>query len=78
MMFTVHAAAQPNAASRGVDCGALKKQSDGTWLVVRATTIVDTYNNSWAFDAGQTIGPASIVVTPAIALTAFFDKACGQ
>ena len=69
---------QPAQTFRKLDCAALRKQSDSSWLVLQATTIVDAVDNTWALNAGQVIGSASIIISPNTPLSALIDKACAQ
>jgi hypothetical protein len=50
--------AQPSLKS--ADCSALKRRPDGTYLVARATRIVDGNDNFWDFDTAQVIGPQTV------------------
>jgi hypothetical protein len=45
-----------------VDCAALKKQSDGTYLVLKDTSILDVRDNTVSVSKGTVIGPHSITI----------------
>lgn len=63
---------------KSLDCSTLVKQSDGSWIVIKPTTIIDAEGNLWTFNTGKNIGPGLVVVAPSKSLSNLIDQQCAH